>query len=137
MKFSFFKILAVAFFVSLLAPFAASALNVDIETGAMKDQAKAIKKSAKNLVAIADPLDAKFLFSGEPASSLRFYKKGDETFSIITGVGDDAVEMPIYFFTPGNYIAIDTDESTGCATFTLDECRAQSDYLNEAAFFVP
>lgn len=137
MKIPFLSHLAFALFAVMLIPVVASALSVDVEIGAMKDQARAVTKSAKNLVTIADPLDAKFLFSGESASSLRFYKEGDDTFSIITGVGDEAVEMPAYFFTPGNYIAIDTNESTGCATLTLDECRVQSDFLSEAAFLVP
>lgn len=136
-KHPFLSHLAFALFAVMLIPVVVNALSVEVEIGATKDQASAVTKSTKNLVAIADPLDTKFLFSGEPASSLRFYKEGDETFSIITGVGDDTVEMPAYFFTPGNYIVVDTNESTGCATLILDECRAQSGFISEAPILVP
>lgn len=120
------------------ASLAASVLNVEVETGAMKDQAKAVTKPAQGLVSIADPLDAKFLFAAEPGL-LVIYKEGESGgYFIVTGVGDnDVVEMPVYWFDPGKYVAINTKEPDGCTTLTLDECRADSGFISEIGFVMP
>ncbi|MDD5251428.1 MAG: hypothetical protein PHT12_02220 [Patescibacteria group bacterium] len=111
-------------------------LKMDVRTGEMRNRATAITKSAENLVAIADKMDTKYLFSGEPMSSLRFYKEGDATYSLAIGVGDDAVEMPAYYFEPGNYTVINTDDSDGCTTLTVEQCRANAYFLGEITFSV-
>jgi hypothetical protein len=113
---------------------AAGVLDMKIETGALKDAAKAVTKTTMSFDSMQD---AKLLFRGEQASSLRFYKEDDADFSLMTGVGDGIVEIPVYWFIAGNYIAVNTKEADGCAALSLEKCREESEYLNEMSFVIP
>lgn len=52
----FISLLAAVFFTMASSSLAASVLNVEVETGAMKDQARAVTKPAQGLVSITDSL---------------------------------------------------------------------------------
>lgn len=133
----FLSFFVAVFFTMASASLATSVLNIEVETGAMKDQAKAVTKSAKGLISIADPLDAKFFFTAEPGSLVVYRDETGANFFIITGVGDSVVEMPAEWFDSGKYVAINTTEPDGCTTLTLDECRADAGFLNETSFLMP
>lgn len=116
--------------------FATSILDVEIETGAMKDEAKAITKSAEGIISIADPLDAKFLFTGEPGSLVIYNMAASDNFFMITGVGDSAVEISAENIGAGDFVVVNTKEPDGCTTLTLAECRADADFLSEKSFSI-
>ena len=113
-----------------------SAMTVELEMGAMIDQAKVVRKPVQTVVSVPDVLDAKLLFTAMSASNLVIYREEGGNYFIATGVGDDVVEMPIYFFDSGKYFIINTNESNGCTELTLEECRAHPDYISEITFSI-
>lgn len=123
-------------FIIVSPSFAASVLNIETETGAMKDEAKAITKSVESLISIANPLDATFLFTAEPGSLVIYDMASASSFFMVTGVGDSVVEISAENFGDGDFIVVNTTEPDGCTTLTLVECRAQSDYIGEQALSI-
>ena len=133
---SFLLIIFLSFFSVAEFSLAEEALNITIETGAMIDDASVKTSALIGFSPIVDLQDAKFLFYGATMTGLRFYQEEDANFSLITGVGDDLVEMPLYFFPPGTYIMINTSEPNTCASLTLNECRLYDGFLTERSFSI-
>lgn len=70
---------------------------------------------------------------GVSGTGLRFYDLHDPSFSIVIGVGDDPVSMPVSFFHEGDLVAVDTGADNTCAALTIAECRADPGYVGEAS----
>ncbi|MEK7094705.1 MAG: hypothetical protein AAB886_01190 [Patescibacteria group bacterium] len=132
----FLSFFVVVSFTMVSPSFAASVLNIETETGAMKDEAKAVTKSAESLISIANPLDTKFLFTAEPGSLVIYDMASDSHFFMVTGVGDSVVEISAENFGDGDFVVVNTTEPDGCTTLTLAECRAQSDYIGEQSLSI-
>ncbi len=132
-----FLSLFIAVFFTMVSPsFAASVLNIEIETGAMRDAAKAVKKSTESLIFIADPVGAKFLFTAEPGSLAIYDTAPNSNFFMVTGVGDQIVEISAENLGEGDFVVVNTAEPDGCTTLTFSECRAQSDFIAEQSLSI-
>ena len=132
----FLSLFIAVFFTMMSSSFAASVLSIETETGTMKDEAKAITKSAEGLISIANPLDATFLFTAKPGSLVIYDMTSDSNFFMVTGVGDSVVEISAENIGDGDFVAVNTTEPDGCTTLTLAECRAQSDFIAEQSFSI-
>ena len=136
------RILLLASFALLAPPFTARAivpLTVQVETGAQVDKATTIVKNVNEggQVVTPQPKDTNFLFTGEPMSSLAIYNVASSNgIFMVTAFGDDMVEISAENIGEGDFVAVNTTEPDGCTTFTLAECRSNSDYIGETAFSV-
>lgn len=85
------------------------------------------------------PEETAIVFTGPiGGSSMIIYNATVSGFITATGIGDDPLEIQLTgdIFAPGDYIIVSTKEPNGCQTFTLDECRLNSDYIGEIAFSI-
>ena len=73
-----------------------------------------------------------------PQGALAIYSDTDPTnFGMMAfPVGDQPIELPIAYFTPGTYTAIATTEPNACQSFTEKECKKDSNYLAAAKFTI-
>jgi len=71
-----------------------------------------------------------------PATSLIFYDLDDPSFSLSSAIGDQPLVMPVYNFSSGDFVVVDTSDPNGCNGMSIDGCRAEGAYLGEAAFSV-
>lgn len=85
------------------------------------------------------PEETAIVFTGPiGGSSVIVYNIAVSYYITASGIGDDPMEIQLTsdIFAPGDYIIVNTKEPNGCQLFTLDECRANSDYLGETAFSI-
>ncbi len=73
---------------------------------------------------------------GLPSTSLAIYSVSDPDFFMGTGVGDQSLDFPSYFFPAGTYIAVDTVSPEACARQGIAVCRSDPGYLADFAFIV-
>lgn len=76
-------------------------------------------------------------FSVKGGGNLYIYRGGSNTPIVTSGLGDDPLDMPAYFFYPDTYTVLVAGDSPSCtATGHLDVCRISSAYKGESVFTV-
>ncbi|GEM_PF-6373971 len=102
--------------------------------------APVVQTTAAQEVSIATASEASSfstaIISGVSGTSLKIYDEAGTDFSITSGVGDDAVSMPGYFFPDGHYTVINTSDSAACGVLSLDECRKNAGFIGATSFEV-
>jgi hypothetical protein len=74
-------------------------------------------------VVMPDGAGEKLVVKGLPDRTLSIYQVGEDRFSFTSGIGNAPLELPTYFFGPGSYIGVVTNEPSGCASFDLATCQ--------------
>lgn len=77
------------------------------------------------------------VFSGPiGGSNIIVYNLSSLDIVFASGLGDQPMEIQLTndIFVSGDYIIVNTKELNGCQNFTLDECRANPDYVSENFF---
>jgi hypothetical protein len=68
--------------------------------------------------------------------SLKVYGVTDPLFSMVIGIGGDAVEFPGYSFPPGKYFIIITSQRDACSGMSLYECASDKGFIDKLDFSV-
>lgn len=66
----------------------------------------------------------------------RFYNLTVPDFVVTINGWSEAYDLPADFLIPGEYVLVDTNNSDVCSNLTLEECRADSGFLNEKSFSI-
>ena len=75
-------------------------------------------------------------FSAAHSGNLIVYKGMEHAFFMSSGMGDQPLEMPLYFFPPDMYTVVDVGNADECAPADIIGCRSAPSYQGESSFSV-